>query len=501
MQVNKIKVRALMMTNQELAKKILELIGGKENVITAANCMTRLRVKLKDDSRADLSLLKETEGVLGIVEDDTLQIVLGPGKAKKVTDLFIETAGLTEAKADVEPTDDWQANKAAIKGGQKNSKFKDALRVIADIFIPMIPAIIAAGLFNGIASLLSQTSFGKVAVAGGVESGGLVFVFITLLQLIGGAFLSYFAIYTGINAAKKFGATPALGGMIGGMSIMPQIVTISTTFGLYNEEVPLESILTTGKGGIIGVVIGVWILSVIEKRVRKIVPDVLDLVVTPFITLLISAVLFVFIIMPAAGYASDALVKGLSVIINSPNPVVSVISGYVLAAVFLPMVLLGLHHGLIPIYSIQLETFTAANGFPGGVTLFPVLAMAGAGQVGAALAIYLKARRVNNTRMKKIIIGALPAGFLGVGEPLIYGVTLPIGKSFITAGLGAGFGGAFVRFMGVSATAWGPSGLVAIPMMQTAGMMLSFFIGLVIAYVAGFIITSIFIKDEDVASV
>ncbi len=121
---------------------------------------------------------------------------------------------------------------------------------------------------------------------------------------------------------------------------------------------------------------------------------------------------------------------------------VSVISGYVLSALFLPMVLLGLHHGLIPIYAVQLEAM-------GGVTLFPVLAMAGAGQVGAAIALSIKAKKVKNLRMQKTIIGALPAGFLGVGEPLIYGVTLPMGKPFFTAGLGAGFGGAFVMLMHV----------------------------------------------------
>jgi len=167
------------------------------------------------------------------------------------------------------------------------------------------------------------------------------------------------------------------------------------------------------------------------------VPDVLDLIVTPFVSLLVVTILFVLIIMPVTGYLSDWLVSGLSLLINSSNPVVSVISGYVLAAVFLPMVLLGLHHGLIPIYAIQLQQM-------GGVSLFPVLAMAGAGQVGAAIAIYIKAKRCGNDRLKKVIAGALPAGFLGVGEPLIYGVTLPMGKPFITAGFGAGFGGGFV---------------------------------------------------------
>lgn len=486
------------MTNHDLAVRLLELVGGRENIVTAANCMTRLRVKLKDDSKAQLDEIKTTEGVLGVVEDATLQIILGPGKAKKVGDEFAQVAGIQLGVVQ-DDANDWQANKSAIKEGQKQSKLKDSLRLIADIFIPMMPAIIAAGLFNGIAGLIGQTAVGKAAIAGGAAEGGLLFIIITLMQCFGGAFLSYFAIYTGINAANKFGATPAMGGMLGAMSIMGQIVTISQTLGLYNDATPLDSILTTGKGGIIGVILGVWILSKVEKAVRKVIPDVLDLIVTPLITLLVVGTIYILAIMPATGFVSDLLVKGLSVIINSPNPVVSIISGYVLAAVFLPMVLVGLHHGLIPIYSIQLERYVAANGVPGGVTLFPVLAMAGAGQVGAALSILVKARKVGNKKLEKIIVGALPAGFLGVGEPLIYGVTLPLGKPFISAGLGAGFGGAFVRLMGVSATAWGPSGLVAAPLML-ADKMLYFVLGLVIAYIAGFIITHLMIKDDLIAS-
>ena len=157
------------------------------------------------------------------------------------------------------------------------------------------------------------------------------------------------------------------------------------------------------------------------------------------------------------------------------------------------MVLLGLHHGLIPIYAVQLEAF-------GGVSLFPVLAMAGAGQVGAAIAIYLVAKKVKNERIQKVITGALPAGFLGVGEPLIYGVTLPLFKPFITAGLGAGFGGAYVMLTHVMSSAWGPSGLVAIAIIQPQHM-LNYFFGLVISYVAGFIITKLVIKPKDLENV
>ncbi|WP_067841467.1 PTS transporter subunit EIIC [Amphibacillus sediminis] len=469
--------------NEQLINKIVELVGGKNNISAATNCMTRLRIRLKDDSKVQHDQLNATEGVMGVVKAETLQIVVGPGKAKKLADLLIEQYNISP---DASTTNDWQENKDAIKRNQKQSKLKSALETISGIFIPMIPAIIAAGIFNGFSSLIGTLQGEEVLSANFWEVIRLLF------SLIGTGFLGYFAIYTGINSAKRFGATEALGGMIGAMSIAAPIVDISQLFGLYDAEQPLNSILTTGKGGIIGVIVGVFILAKIEKVVRKRVPDVLDLIVTPVITLLITAILLVFVIMPVSGILSDWLVSGLSVIIGSENAVINVISGYILAAVFLPMVLLGLHHGLIPIYAIQLEAL-------GGVSLFPVLAMAGAGQVGAAIAIYFMCKKAGNDRLKQVIAGALPAGILGIGEPLIYGVTLPLGKPFITAGLGAGFGGAYVMLMNVMANAWGPSGLVAVPLMH-ADKMVHFVIGIFIAYIAGFIITRIFIKREDVAN-
>ncbi|SNS58204.1 PTS system IIB component, Glc family /PTS system IIC component, Glc family [Anaerovirgula multivorans] len=472
--------------NKELASKIVELVGGKGNIITAANCMTRVRIQVKDQSKVNIKELKEVEGVLGVVEAETLQVVVGPGKAKKVADLLADEFGITQAST---VTEDWQSNKAAIKKNQKQNKLKTALEAIAGIFIPLIPAIIAAGIFNGFSSLI-----GTMMQQGALPEGSQMWEVIRLVfALIGTSFLGYFAIFTGVNAAKRFGATEALGGMVGAMSIAAQIVNIAQLFGLYDAEVPLNSILTTGKGGIIGVIIGVYLLAKIERAVRRRVPDVLDLIITPIVALLVTAVIFVFIIMPVSGVVSDWLVKGLSVIIGSDNTIISIISGYILSAVFLPMVLLGLHHGLIPIYAIQLETF-------GGVSLFPVLAMAGAGQVGAAIAIYMISKKVNNHRMKQVIAGALPAGILGIGEPLIYGVTLPLGKPFITAGLGAGFGGAYVMATKVMATAWGPSGLVAVPLMQPSSM-IHYIIGILISYTGGFIITRLFIKDTDVANV
>lgn len=474
------------MDHKVLACDLVKLLGGKVNIKTVENCMTRLRFRLMDLSKVQLEEIKKLEGVLGVVQDeDTLQVVVGPGKSKKLCDLLREEMGIKEVISQV---GEWEGNKNKLKQNQQGSKTRKALKTIGEIFIPLIPAIIAAGILNGFAGLIQNLQ------TAGTLPANIVWDTIRLfMSLIGGAFLGYFALFTGVNAAKVFGATPALGGMLGAMSIMPTIDEISKLFGLFNEDSPLNSILRNGKGGVIGVIIGVYILAKVERWIRKRIPDVLDLIVTPLIALIVTGILFVFIIMPVSGVFSDWLVAALGLLINSTNPVISIISGYVLSALFLPMVLLGLHHGLIPIYAVQLETL-------GGVTLFPVLAMAGAGQVGAAIAIYFKAKKVGNGKLQQVIAGALPAGLLGIGEPLIYGVTLPMGKPFITAGLGAGFGGAYVMLTHVMATAWGPSGLVAIPLMQPASMF-NYFIGLVIAYIGGFVITQFAIKEKEVLNV
>ena len=227
-------------------------------------------------------------------------------------------------------------------------------------------------------------------------------------------------------------------------------------------------------------------------------PDALDIILTPLLTLIICVIPYIFIIMPLCGLVSTGLVWCVQQICMSPYLIVRCLAGFISSALFLPMVAMGMHHGLVALYTVQLNTL-------GYVTLYPALCMAGAGQVGAAIAIYLKAKRVNNTRMKAVIGGALPAGILGVGEPLIYGVTLPMGKPFITAGLGAGFGGAFVMAMQVAATTWGPSGLLGCFVM-TAGpnsavmSILYYAIGIVISYIMGFIITKAVVKDADVAN-
>lgn len=480
------------MTNKELASQIVRLLGGPENIIHAENCMTRLRVNIKDPAKADAAAIKNTPGVLGVVADeaDYIQVVLGPGKVRDIMMICTEELGVKEIPAQEGSaqgvSEDWEKNKQAVKSKQKNTKLVNKVRVLADIFTPMIPAFIASGICNGLGKIV------KIMMDAGIlPQAAAILVIYNLLVLIGNAFLSYMAIFTGVRAAKQFGVNEMLGGMIGAASLNAVVNTIAQTIGWYNEDVVNNSVLATGAGGIIGVVLGVWMLAKIERWVHRHMPEVLDVAFTPLVAMLVAMPLFVLIVMPATGYLSNGISAFLNLFINSTNPVVSIIAGYVLAATFLPLVLLGLHRGLVPIYAIQIESL-------GGTTLFPAVAMAGAGQVGAAIALYIKAKRVGNKRLNSVIEGALPAGVLGIGEPLIYGVTLPMMKPFVTAGLGAGFGGAWCMLMHVMSSAYSPSGLLGVTIMLPE-CMLFYLIGLVIACIGGAVLTYFFISDEDVA--
>ena len=226
-------------------------------------------------------------------------------------------------------------------------------------------------------------------------------------------------------------------------------------------------------------------------------PESVDIIFTPLLTLLICVIPYILIVMPLLGYVSGGIVWVFSKLCMSENLLVRIIAGYISTALFLPLVAAGMHHGLVALYSVQLQEL-------GYVTLYPALAMAGAGQVGTAIALWLKAKKVGNQKLCTVISGALPAGFLGIGEPLIYGVTLPLGKPFITAGLGAGFGGALVMAFEVASTTWGPSGLLG-AFVMTAGprgavaSVLIYLAGLVVAYICSFIITVVTIDKQELA--
>lgn len=465
-----------MTKEQILAENIIDAVGGLDNMDNVINCMTRVRIKVLTEDKVDYEKLKAIKGVMGVVKDDRVQVVVGPGTVNKVATRISDLSGVRLGETIPHNTKNYRAdaeakakeNKTSIQSKQQRGKFNKLLKTIANIFIPLIPAFIGAGLIGGIAAVLSNL------LAAGQISGEWVAQLVTVFNVIKDGMLAYLAIFTGINAAKEFGATPGLGGVIGGTTLLTGLTDENMITNIFTGE-PLQA----GQGGIIGVIFAVWLLSIVEKRLHKIVPNAIDIIVTPTITLFIIGLLTIFIFMPLAGFVSDGLVSVINAIID----IGGVFSGFIIGAFFLPLVMLGLHHMFTPIH-IEMINQTGAT------YLLPIAAMAGAGQVGAALALWVRCSK--NTTLRDTLKGALPVGFLGIGEPLIYGVTLPLGKPFITACIGGGIGGAVIGGIGhIGATAIGPSGISLLPLISDH-MYLGYIAGLLAAYAGGFLFTYFF---------
>ncbi|HDG5453541.1 TPA: PTS transporter subunit EIIC [Staphylococcus aureus] len=470
-----------MTKEQQLAERIIAAVGGMDNIDSVMNCMTRVRIKVLDENKVDDQELRHIDGVMGVIHDERIQVVVGPGTVNKVANHMAELSGVKlgdpiphhhndSEKMDYKSyaADKAKANKEAHKAKQKNGKLNKVLKSIANIFIPLIPAFIGAGLIGGIVAVLSN-----LMVAGYI-SGAWITQLITVFNVIKDGMLAYLAIFTGINAAKEFGATPGLGGVIGGTTLLTGIAGKNILMNVFTGE-PLQP----GQGGIIGVIFAVWILSIVEKRLHKIVPNAIDIIVTPTIALLIVGLLTIFIFMPLAGFVSDSLVS----VVNGIISIGGVFSGFIIGASFLSLVMLGLHHIFTPIHIEMINQ-------SGATYLLPIAAMAGAGQVGAALALWVRCKR--NTTLRNTLKGALPVGFLGIGEPLIYGVTLPLGRPFLTACIGGGIGGAVIGGIGhIGAKAIGPSGVSLLPLISD-NMYLGYIAGLLAAYAGGFVCTYLF---------
>ncbi|EPS0857107.1 PTS transporter subunit EIIC [Listeria monocytogenes] len=470
----------------EIGKQIFIHVGGMENVSRIAHCMTRVRLGIVDSDLVDVAGLKKVLGVIGVVEDDTLQIIVGPGVVNKVAGAMAEMAGVKIGETIQENLDSStktgkelveekaSKTKAELKAKQNNSSgFKRLLKSISNIFVPLIPGFVGAGLIAGIAAIIANN------ITAGNLDAAVWNQYIDILGVINKGIFAFLAIYVGINTANEFGGTPVLGGGIAGITLLSGLAEGHTITNIFTGDP-----IVAGQGGIIGVLLAVWLMCVLEKNLRKIIPNAIDIIFTPTLVLLIIGLVTIFLIMPFAGLVSDGLVNGINWVIE----VGGVFAGFVLGTLFLPMVMFGLHQVLTPIHVEMI----AQNGY---TILLPILAMAGGGQVGAAIALWIRCRK--NKPLVNMIKGGLPVGILGIGEPLIYGVTIPLGKPFLTACLGGGIGGAVIGYFGnVGAIAIGPSGVALIPLIAN-NEWLSYVIGLIAAYLGGFILTYFFGTPKD----
>ena len=440
---------------QTMAEEIVKLAGGKENIKTVACCATRLRMTLHDYSKADRAAIKAINGVMGLVEqNEQLQIILGPGMVTKVTNIVGQLTSLKIGKVD-----EVAERKAELK--KKNSTpFKLFIRKLSNIFVPLIPGFVGCGIIYGMAKLLENQ---------GILTGNAY----QMAYVLGKGIFLYMNIMVGVFTAREFGGSESLGGTLAGIMMSPQLAKI--VVGGQN--------LVPEQGGVIAVLIACALGATLEKKLRKIMPSVLDLMVTPTIVILVIGLGCFYIIQPLGSW----LTNNITWLVNTSIEKGRMITGAAFSTTFLPLVMTGLHRALTPVETSLLQAT--------GVDLLrPILAMAGAGQVGAGIAIFMKTR---SKRMKNVIGSSLPIGMLGVGEPLMFGVTLPLGKPFITACLGSALGGMYVAAKGVASTGIGLSGIPLALLMPDGSAAINYLIGTVLAYLGGFLLTY-FTKWEDV---
>ncbi|MBZ4322807.1 PTS transporter subunit EIIC [Streptomyces huiliensis] len=439
-----------------LAPTLLPLLGGPANLRSVTHCMTRLRAEVADPALVRTGGLRATPGVLGVVVDGTaVQVVLGPGVVTRV-------AAALKAEAAAKAA---EAKAAEAKAAGETAPARQTLRRVAQIFVPLIPALIGCGIIAGLAGLLANLRWLPALVPA--------------LNAVASGFMSLIGVFVGYRTAREFGGTPVLGGAVAAVAVWPGVGQVH----------PFGVALTPGQGGVLGALAAALLAVAVERGCRRVVPEALGVLVTPALTVLLPGLATLYGLMWAAGEVSTAVGRFADQLLAHGGAV----AGFALGGLFLPLVMLGLHQALIPVHT----TLIAERG---STVLLPILAMAGAGQVGAALAVYL--RLPGDISVRRTVRSALPAGLLGIGEPLVYGVSLPLGRPFVTACVGGAFGGGFVGFMAqggggaVGATAIGPSGWALFPLLRgehgPVEAVAVYAAGLVVGYAAGFVATYFF---------
>ena len=449
------------------ANEILPLLGGKENVASAAHCATRLRLVLKDNAKADKEALDKLDYVKGVfLNGGQFQIILGQGVVNKVYAELIKLCGIT----------DMSTQDVKDAGAEKLNPIQKLAKLLSDIFVPIIPAIVASGLLMGIMGLCSKF---------GVSGEGTWWW--TLLDMFSGAAFNFLPILVAISAAKVFKCNPYLAATVGGIMIHPSLMNAweqqsgkvaetMSVFGLI--DMPLKGY----QGTVLPILFVIFLMSIIEKNVRKIVPNMLDILLTPLITVILTGFLALVVVGPFANWIGD----GISVFLQYALNNLGIFAGLLFGGLYSAIVISGIHHSF---HAIELGLI-ATTGFN---TLLPIWAVANFAQGGAALAVYFKTK---NNKMKAISLPAAISCTMGITEAAIFGVNLRYRKPFIGAAIGGAAAGAYVVATKVQMTAVGVTALPAIAI-TTSDTMLNYCIGLVIAGAVSFIATFVMgIKEE-----
>lgn len=454
------------MDYRKSAKEIYTLIGGKENLISAAHCATRLRLVIGDNEKCNKEEIEQVDGVKGVFfAAGQLQVIFGTGIVNKIYEAFIQEAGIGEAtKEDVK-----QAASA------KQNPFQKAIKTLGDIFVPIIPAIVASGLLMGLLEGFSKI-YPQMASSGTY----------TIIHLFSNAAFVFLPILIAVSAAKVFGGNLFLGAVIGMIMIHPdllnawavagaeQIPSASAWFGLYDVN------LVGYQGHVIPVVIAVWFMSALEKKLHKIVPEIIDLFVTPLVTVLITGYLTLTIFGPIFSWIENGVLGGVQWLITLPFGIGAGLAG----AVYAPTVVAGVHH----MYNALEAGLLSANGIN---TWMPIATAANVAQGAAALALALKTK---NKKTKALALPASLSAFLGITEPAIFGVNIRYGALFASGCIGGACGGLVAGITGIGASAYGVTGLFGF--LITTDATLSYLLVIVVAVTVSFVLSWLLYREN-----
>ncbi|HDL6963374.1 TPA: PTS sucrose transporter subunit IIBC [Yersinia enterocolitica] len=446
------------MNINETAKALLPLLGGKDNIVSAAHCATRLRLVLADDSLVQKSAVEKVEGVKGCFSNaGQLQIIFGTGLVNKVYAEFIKVAGISESTK----------SEAADAAARKLNPFQRIARLLSNIFVPIIPAIVASGLLMGL--------LGMVKTYGWADANSALFI---MLDMFSSAAFIILPILIGFTAAKEFGGNPYLGATLGGILTHPALTNAWGVAGGFHTMnfFGMEVAMIGYQGTVFPVLLAVWFMSILEKRLRKIIPDALDLILTPFLTVIITGFVALLFIGPAGRVLGD----GISLVLSTLITHAGWLAGLLFGGLYSVIVITGIHHSFHAI-----EAGLLGNPNIGVNFLLPIWSMANVAQGGACLAVYFKTR---DAKIKAIVIPSAFSAILGITEAAIFGINLRFIKPFLAALAGGALGGAWVVANHVNMTAVGLTGIPGIAIVQSNSIV-NYLIGLVIAFGAAFIIS------------
>ena len=427
------------MDYKKAASEVLQNIGGKDNIVSAAHCATRLRLVIADNGKVNKKELENATGVQGVFEaQGQLQIIFGTGTVNKVYDEFIALSGAAAVSKD----------EAKAQGAAKGNWFQRAIKTLGDIFVPIIPAIVASGFLMGIMESLNfMVNNGFIQL----DTTSSIYVFAQLFSNVAYTFLP---ILIAFSAAKVFGGNPFLGAVIGMIMLHPNLQnawTVATEgvqtwqevfFGLY--EVPLVGY----QGHVIPVIIAVWVMCWLEKRLHKIVPAMFDLFVTPLVSVFVTGYLTLAVIGPVFTTVENHIIDGVQWLIAIPFG----IGSFIMGGLYATTVVSGIHHMYTIIDLGQLSAY--------GLTYWlPLASAANVAQGGAALAVALRTR---NKKLKSMALPASLSAFMGITEPAIFGVNLRFFRPFIAGSIGGACGALYASIVGLGATGTGVTGIFGI---------------------------------------